>query len=335
MAIGSAGESSGFDLIDSTSQSVANSNSTWVQIAPAWDYEGWEPPILKPFIGSSYSEASLRAHIRNLKAHGFKVFLLIQTCCNEPSDAFTSSASADATWWDAWYAQIENFILFHATLAEEEGVDAIALAQGDALFLNAPTVDRLARWAALLDKWRLAYSGAIGYDLSLLDSCCSYSPPGGFFVGGAGIEEIAHLFDFFGVSTWAGIANNLNPTQNHLDINAEALFSDALDPIFSTAGKPIIIIPAYASYDGGAVNAIPVDPVAVASGEPEGDSIYPYDGIEQAMIYQAIMKAVAKRPHITGVYPFGYNWVTMPLAPIYGIRGKAAEKVLAEWYAAS
>ena len=325
------GESSGFNLIDSTSQAIGNSKATWVQIAPPWDYVQVLPtPILQPVLGSSYTEESLRAHIQNLKGHGFKVSLLIQTCCNEPTDAFTMSADADAAWWDAWYLQIENFILFHARLAEEEGVDVIALAQGDALYLNAPA-DRIQRWEALQAKWRLAFNGLFGYTLSNLDQCCTYSPPGGFFNGG--IEEIAHVFDFLAVFVWAGIADNVTPTQDHLDSNAEALFVGAIDPIHASSTNPPIMIPlAYASYDGGAINTILVDDIAFASGVPEGSSTQTFDGIEQAMAYQAIMKAIAKRPHIIGAYPFGYNWVTIPLAPVYGIRGKAAEEVLAEWY---
>ncbi len=80
------GTSSGFDPgIDSTSQAIGNVRASWVQIAPAWDYEQIMPtPILKPFPGGSYPEAGLRAHIRNLKAHGYKVFLLLQTAVTSP-----------------------------------------------------------------------------------------------------------------------------------------------------------------------------------------------------------------------------------------------------------
>ena len=315
-------------MIESTSLAVENARATWVQIAPVWDYEQILPtPILNPPPeGEAYPDEALRKQIRNLKAHGFKIFLLIQVCCNEPNDAFTQSANA--AWWDAWYAQIENFILFYARLAEEEGVDAIALAQSNNLYSNAPA-DRIKRWESLQAKWRLAYSGLFGYTLSTLDSCCSYSPTDGF---NGGIEEIAHLLDFIAVYIWAGIADNAAPTQAHLDNNAEALFASALDPIYTATNLPIIVPLAYASYDGGAINALFVDDVAYINGFPEKDSPLAYDGIEQAMVYQAIMKAVASRPHVTGLYPFGYNWVTMPLAPVYGIRGKAAEKVLAEWY---
>jgi len=324
-----AEQSSGFDMIESTSQAVENARATWVQIAPVWDYEQILPtPILNPPPeGEAYPDAALRKQIRNLKSHGFKIFLLIQVCCNEPNDAFTQGA--DAAWWDAWYAQIENFILFYARLAEEEGVDAIALAQSNNLYNTAPA-DRIQRWEAIQAKLRLAYGGLFGYTLSTLNSCCSYSPTGGYFNGG--IEEIAHLLDFIAVYIWAGIADNVSPAQEHLDTNAEALFAGAIDTIFTAANVPIIVPLAFASYDGGAVNAIFVDDIAYIPGFPEKDSLLAYDGIEQAMVYQAIMKAVARRPHVTGLYPFGYNWVTMPLAPVHGIRGKAAEKVLAEWY---
>jgi hypothetical protein len=90
---------------------------------------------------------------------------------------------------------------------------------------------------------------------------------------------------------------------------------------------------AYGSFDGTAVGDRDVWEVALVAFFPEADLVLVNDPVEQAMVYQGTLKAVAARPHIVGTYPFSYNYIAIPLAPDYSIRGKAAEGVLAEWYA--
>jgi hypothetical protein len=43
------------------------------------------------------------------------------------------------------------------------------------------------------------------------------------------------------------------------------------------------------------------------------------------------MQAVADRPYVVGVYPFGYQYIALPQGPDYSIRGKPAEGVFAAW----
>ena len=64
---------------------------------------------------------------------------------------------------------------------------------------------------------------------------------------------------------------------------------------------------AYGSFNGSAVGDKSVGQVALETYFPEGETALVYDGAEQAMAVQAIMRAVAKRSFLVGSYPFQYQ----------------------------
>ena len=334
-------ERSGRFLVESTSRAIKAANSRWVQIAPPWDVERVFPsPVLHAHTGyaphadgspgvPSYQDGDLRRHIRNLKSHGFNVILRPSICCNGPVP--DDIADADPAWWDAWFSELARFIQFHAQIAEEEGVSAIVIFLGWDITLastSAP-VDHVQRWEALATAWKSVYSGPVGYEVISGGPCCPNQPVWDYVVGA---ERIKHVFDFLGVSIWSGIAADADASQQTLDANAEALFANTIDPIYADSGLPIIIPSLhFASYDGGAMNAATEEP-AGAIFSPESDTDLTYDGIEQAMAMKAVLKAISSRPHITGLYSFHYNWVATPLDPGPSVRGKPAERLLADWY---
>jgi hypothetical protein len=57
-----------------------------------------------------------------------------------------------------------------------------------------------------------------------------------------------------------------------------------------------------------------------------------YSSEEQAGIYEALMRAIAEKEYITGVFPFGYWYADSPLTVDMSIRGKMAERILANWF---
>jgi hypothetical protein len=239
-------------------------------------------------------------------------------------------ADADPAWWDAWFSELARFIQFHAQIAEEEGVSAIVIFLGWDITLastSAP-VDNVQRWEALATAWKSHYSGPVGYEVISGGPCCPNEPVWDYVVG---VERIKHVFDFLGVSIWSGIAAEADASQQTLDANAEALFANTIDPIYADSGLPIIIPSLhFASYDGGAMNTETEPALEVFF--PESATDLTYDGIEQAMAMKAVLKAVSSRPHITGLYSFHYNWVATPLDPGPSVRGKPAERLLADWY---
>jgi hypothetical protein len=329
------GDESGFQVVDSTSQAILRTKANWVQIAPPWNYRQHFP---LPLIENSrelipgYPDASLRGHVQNLKSQGFKVLFRIQVCCNSPTPE--EIEGVDSAWWDVWFQQYENFVLYHANLSREEGVDAILLDWSSAFAVPSPQsggpADYVERWTALMGRARHAYSGPFGIDMVWGSSVGSYGVPWPY----TDFKPILHLFDFLGIAIWGGLSDNFSPTQDLLDQNAEALLTGTFDPVTAETGLPVIISGvAFPSCDGASTNSFGGnDPNFSAEFGPESRITMLYDGIEQAMVYQGLLKAIAHHPGVIGMYPFHYNWTSLPLGQNVSIRGKAAEKVVTEWY---
>jgi hypothetical protein len=320
--------------VDPTSAAIARTHAKWVQLAPPWNYQSILPhPVLSSdrALIPAYPDADLRAHVQNLKAHGFKVMFRIQVCCDTPTAQ--QLTGVPTTWYDEWFAQYDAFIQYHALLAQQEGVDAILLDWSGNLLLpgvaTAPA-DAVARWTALIAHARQTYTGKLGYDLLTLGSGDPSQPPWPF----TNVAPIASLFDFFGIAMWGPLATTTTPTQAGLDQAVAALFAGTFAAVTNATGKPVIISGlAYGSFDGAAMAAIPYsDPGFSAAFGPESGASLPYDGIEQAMILQAVLTNVATTPTVVGVYPFHYNWVALPKDVGWSMRGKASESVLGEWY---
>ena len=308
-----------------------NAKATWVQIAPPWDYTQLDPVPVMSNVGvqipSYKDEQSLRGHIRQIKADGLKVTLEPQVCCVSLGD----TSLRDDTWKMAWFDEYEKFLLYHARIAEEEGVDKLLLdwSSNNVIPVIQANSQYEARWRDLMAKVKNLYSGPIGYSVLLLGNVGSYNAPG----PKSGQESIKDLFDFWGLHFWQGLASTNLASQSDLDNEVELVFVNSIDPVYASDLKPITLASiAYGSFDGSAIGDKGVYEVAVESYFQEGATVLEYDGIEQAMIIQAIMKAIAKRPYIVGAYPFLYQYVAQPLSPDYSIRAKPAEGTISEWY---
>jgi hypothetical protein len=327
------GDDIGFQVVEPTSKAIARANATWAQVAPPWNYERLFPlPIIRAGrdLIPGYTDASLREHVRNLRSHGLKVLFRIQVCCAPPTHEELENVSA--AWWDEWFRQYEGFVLYHANLAREEGVDAILLDWSANLTVpaNGGPDDYVSRWEGLMGRARKAYSGPFGIDTLAGSPAGSYAEPWMFNE----FRPFLHLFDFVGVALWGGLSDNASPTQGLLDLNAEALAEGTLDAVTRATGLPTVVSgAAFPANDGTSINARDVsEPNFAGEFGPESALTLPYDGLEQAMVYQALLKAIAGHPGVIGFYPFHYNWTSLPLGLNYSIRGKAAERVVTEWY---
>ena len=308
-------------------------SATWVLIAPPWDHQELDPlPIISNEdvpVPAYPDEATLREHIREIKADGLKLTMEPQVCCQPTGD---TSKRGDE-WLMAWMDQYESFLLYHARIAQAEGVEKLLLDWGANFVLPAGDHQELGwlepRWKEMMANVRSAYEGPIGYSLLAGWDQGNYDPPW----PATALEPIQEEFDFWGVHLWQGLASSGDATQGELDAEAEQIFAQMLDPLHATDGKPIVLASiAYGSFNGGTVGDKSVWQVALEAYSPEGETTLVYDGAEQAMAMQAIMRAVAKRPFIVGSYPFLYQYNGQPLSPDYSVRGKPAEGTLAEWY---
>ncbi len=319
-------------IVSTTHVALKRMGADTIQIAPPWDYEKLDPlPEIKNAgpSKSQYTDDALRAQLKAIKADGFRIFLEPQVCCT-PIPETRSPA-----WVDEWFVQYEAFFVHHAKIAEESGVEAILMDWSGAAFLpgnpGAPA-NATARWKQLIAATRAVYKGKLGFNL-LVFQLAGQRGPATFWDN---LAPIASEFDFLGVAVWQGFATKKDATQTEIDGEVESTFAARLDPIFASTRLPqVLTAVAYGSFDGGAIAQLDVYDVAIPPFGPEKDSKLVYDGVEQAMVYQAILQAVAARPHVVGVFPFLTHYVALPKAPDYGIRGKAAEGVLSAWYAAA
>ncbi len=305
--------------------------ATWVQIDPPWDYQVIDPlPVIsnENVQVPAYSDAALRAHIKDIKAGGLKVMMEPQVCCN------SVSAEHSEEWLRAWFNTYENFLLYHARVAAEEKVDAMFLdwsgAQVNALpgSHNAPAWT-LERWREMMRKVRTVYKGPIGYNTLIIGDGDKQAEAWPW----SSLQPIADQFDFIGVAVWSGIATSANESQTEMDRKMEHAIDVGVLPIYEATKRPVVFTGiAFASFDGAAINDKGVFEVALESYYPEQNTKLAWDGVEQAMAFQALMQAVAERPYVTGVYPFLYQYLAMPLSPDYSVRDKPAEALLKTWY---
>ncbi|MDD5127696.1 MAG: hypothetical protein PHR43_06360, partial [Dehalococcoidales bacterium] len=174
---------------------------------------------------------------------------------------------------------------------------------------------------------RKIYSGKLYYDFN----------PGGllqdtFEIDWAKWEPVLAELDFIGISSWKGVSNNENPTVEELVKNISSEFDKYYKPIYEKTKKPIVLIGlAYASAQGGSTGKYAYNAREVDTWKPDDGT--PNDFQEQADVYEAIMRVVAERPWIVGVYSFGF-WRHDQQDKFFNIRGKPAEEVLRKWYGA-
>jgi hypothetical protein len=307
--------------------------ATWVQLAPPWDYREVDPlPVISNQgveVPAYADEEDLRKHIREIKASGLKVILEPQVCCNT---SFEMELGED--WYREWFDQYEAFLLYHARIAADEGVDAMILDWSGGHIGALPGSPGAypwfeERWRQLMAGARAVYRGPIGHTLLLAQPVGVHGPPWPY----GELTTILDLFDYLGVSIWAGLAEGNDDSYAEIAERVESLFDADLLPVYQETGKPMILASvAYGSYDGGAQSKLGVYDVALEAYHPEQATRLVYDPIEQAMVFDAIMQAVAQRPYIVGIYPFLYQYIALPLSPDYSVRGKPAEQVIAAWY---
>jgi hypothetical protein len=305
--------------------------ANWILIAPPWDYASLDPI---PVIGRmpeapQYEDDELRAHIVRAKADGLKVLLEPQVCCSALDTRGRSPA-----WWDGWFAAYRAFFLHHARIANETGVDAMLFeGQGQFALPDTPGAppDTAARWLALFADAHKEFKGPIGWPLLVHNAHDPISPPAPW---GPAFASIAGGIDFLGVGFARGVGTGTS-TAAELDANVEQMFAAKIDNLHRQTPLPIVLTGiGFGSYDGAATQEAGVFDVALTFFGTEREAAkVKWDGLEQAMIFDAFMKAVARRPYIIGTYSFHTNWVALPKAPDYSIRGKPAADVLRKWYA--
>ncbi|MDO8516177.1 MAG: hypothetical protein Q7S28_02930 [bacterium] len=293
----------------------------WIELDPPWDYRSLDPVLIsgENVQVPSWPEEEIRKEIRVFKAAGFKIFLGPQVCCTA-----VDFKDRSAEWWTRWYDEYENFVRVFANLAKEEGVSAFAISGPEPSLPGAPEALPFAaeRWDRILSAAKT--SGApIGFSFHILSPGERPQPPWP--------QEATTFYgklDFLAFAFWNHVSDKIYPAQAEIDAALALIFRD-LDLAHEKSGKPVVFAQiAYFSKKGAAQAKGPEEFPTWEDPKKHADN---YDAKTQAMVYEGLMRQVASRSYVRGMFPFGYWYLDAPLNLDSDIRSKPAEGIFTEW----
>ena len=311
-------------LIDPTFAHLKKNNVTWIGIKPPWDYTQTDPlPKIENTTKSvpGYPQDKLRLLIRKAKKAGFKVNLEPQICCSDPKMEGRLNK-----WYEEWARQLERWLEFHIKIANEEGVDLLILGP---YWPESSPVEIGPIWENLVRRMRTDYNGKTAISAGVMDIGGEVLPTAGQ------LAPMLPFIDYIVLSNWSELVRELNPSREEVVRGAKLLFNERIIPFQQKTQKPIIMIAAYPSAEGGAMGteAPGMEDLELSIVGPEQMSTVKLDLNIQAWIFDALAEEVAKHPFMVGFAPFAYPYMQLPKEPGHTIRGKPAEVILSRWYA--
>jgi hypothetical protein len=248
----------------------------------------------------------IRAQARVAHESGLKVFLSPQMNPEVHTGWGDQTVSARSReWWARWLVEAEAQWMWNAIVAEDIGAEMLMLPGyvfhvfPPASFFDdpeyAPEFDQAVQ--ELIAKVREVYSGKI-------------------FVSGSQREyDFPGLADYVGVTTYdLGLPElPASATFEELHEYYEGRFEENVDAIWQRWGKPVLFYTVHT----------PAKP-------QEGD---PFGQLFQAAGLEAIFQEIAERPYVVGAFSWSFDMVGASHFASDGVRGRAAEAVLAKWYA--
>ncbi|MBN1667712.1 MAG: hypothetical protein JW862_11515, partial [Anaerolineales bacterium] len=253
-----------------------------------------------------------------------------------------AQAPRDFSWWVSWFDRYAAFVLHHADLAQQSGVQTLLLGGAwmepampygklpDGSPSGVPT-DAEQRYRDLIAQVRQRYDGTLAWVLTY---------PQGVHAAPAFLDAVDQLY-----ISWSAPLTT-DPQASTADLQAEAarilkdeiyLLRQSWQP--ANEAKPVIINLAYPSVEGiltGCLN----DPI-VGCLPPERLNYpapdYPLlelDLADQARAYEAVLAAINESEWVSGVVSQGYYPPAILHDKSMSIHGKPAAEVLAAWYAA-
>jgi glycosyl hydrolase family 113 len=204
--------------------------------------------------------------------------------------------------WMAWWRGYRRYILHHALLARWAGADLFSV--GVELSL---TVDREAEWRDLIAAVRLFFPGTVTYS--------------GNWYGDLDSVRFWDVLDVIGVDAYFPLAGSPRATRVELERGAEAI-ADRLAAASRRFGRPVLLTEVgFAARRG-----------AWVAPYTEGGE---YSEDDQALAYQALFKALGRRPWLAGTFvwkAFSAEGTDGGGDADFGFLGRKAEGVVREYY---
>ncbi|MBI2856116.1 MAG: hypothetical protein HYX93_04645 [Chloroflexi bacterium] len=305
-------------LMPTTLDHLKSQGVEWVDVSQIWNYGRLFPePILenRSLQGGMLLTPmdDMRFIASEIKARGMKLLIHAQANAEMTAEAEHVFDPHSDEWYEAYFVQFERFMLDVAAMAQEVGADMVAVPRVMAVFQN-PGYEATynARMAEIILKMRALYDGLITSETGA---------PGSLQF------DFHRLLDFQGVYWFEPLDVADDAPVEELQAALEARLDGFYLEVYQRYGKPLVIMQfAYGSYAGAARMA-----PGGNSGDTE-DQPVALDLLAQARLYEAFFRAIASRPWVAGVFPFGYHLLDLPLDRDFSMRTKPAEAVAARWY---
>ncbi|HEX76948.1 MAG TPA: hypothetical protein G4O03_00830 [Dehalococcoidia bacterium] len=312
----------------STMDAAKKDGLGWIKINAVYDFERIDPlPLGRSRGFLTYPSEDLELQIKEIRRKGLKIYLAPQAI-NYPQQLLTDEEKAQKSreWWEALMREYEKMTLYYADIAEETGVEMLGLYRVVSPGDLTTVVDR--SWVnqkmdEVIWQVRQRYHGLVAYS--------------GYYIGGEfGFAE--ETWDFFHnvdvlENQWGGpLSETDDPSISQMEETGANLVDTYLKPIYLEYGKPIVNAVGYISADGGSQGW------AKYQGEPPGimpsypyDEEVPLDLQEQADVYEGLLRVIAERPWMIGVFAHTYLYLDA-LTKEENVRGKPTAKVMEKWY---
>jgi hypothetical protein len=286
---------------------------TWIAISPfAYQRKVDEPNLYSGPGDPSMLESDLIRVTEDAHARGIKVMLKPHIWSHEfwsggkwHGDIVMKSAEDDAEWWSRYRRYIED----NAELAEKAKMDGLCIGLE---YVKMTTARHTPHWRALIAAVRKKYRGPLTYGAHHWQE----------------VEQVEFwdALDAIGVHAYYPLGGEALERGTSEDVaKAWSPYLERLSKLAEKTKKPIVFTElGYPAHRG-------------ALAEPwKADGDRPIDEGLQARAFEGTFRALSRAPFVRGV--FVWKWFSGGAdnpheREPYDPSGKAAEKVIARWYA--
>ncbi len=217
------------------------------------------------------------------------------------------------TNWSEWFNNWGGVVLHYAELAEQEGVEHLAVGSETAVSLN-----HTSEWVELISKVRSVYHGNLTYHGFIVSNNSSFE-----WAYPSLKAEFWDKLDYIGVNYWARATNKRHPSVDEMEEGINWWLNNTVIPLAHKYGKPVVITEfGTTSYDGSNIDFYNSNGVL--------------DNGEQAEFYEAGFRAFSSHPEIIGVIVWAVTWepatYNNPFYITMNPLSKPAEEVIKAWY---
>jgi hypothetical protein len=279
---------------------MADVGATWVQFTPTWGQQARNASAIAR-TPLTMSDDNLERAIALAHNRGLKVYLTPHLALPNPQLEARSTIRPDDR--AAWFASYTNFISHYAAMAQRLGVEQFAVGSE----LGSISDDRPG-WLQVIREVRARYHGTVLYAASGHE---------------AARVPFWDALDIIGIDAYFPLSATSTADVSVLQRAWEPIRAAMAEGAAKHGRKILFTEAGYTSQEGTTTR-----PNDWALGTKPSES-------EQAAAYQALLATFSDQPWWEGVY--WWVWNALPddgsdHATNYSPRGKAAERVIREWW---